>query len=1215
MEEDPSSILRSLFPPCDVQLFLVRTFSLSLLCATVTLAGCQFGDALWSSSLFSVVPPGESGVTFENTIDESEKYNLFSFYYLYNGGGVSVGDVSGNGHPDLYFTGNMVSSRLYVNQGNLQFEDVTDEAGVGTEGWATGTTFVDINHDGHLDIYVCRAGKKETPSEQRANLLFVNNGDGTFTEKASDYGIADTSYSTQAAFFDYDQDGDLDLYLLTHSMKIDQPNRLRPLTTDGSGKANDRLYENQGDGTFLDVTKEAGIVYPGMGLGVAINDVNGNGLEDVYVANDFLANDYLYINQGDGTFVERGDQAMEHHSLSSMGVALADVNNDLAVDAVVLDMLAPDNRTRKTMANPMTYGYFQEALRVGYHPQYARNTLQVNNGRRRNGQLSFSEIGQQAGIDATGWSWAPLVADFDNDGLRDLWVTNGYRRNVVDRDLIKRHARLRQKVGKEEAYRRVQEEVKEIPSLKRADFVYQNQGDLQFADRRGEWTPDREGYSNGGVYSDLDGDGDLDIVVNHVNEPARIYENQVENDNALNVRLDGPAKNPNGLGTRLYLTCNGRTQMRHQSMTRGYQSSVDPRLHFGLGDCTTIDSLRVVWPDSATQRLTDLPANEPVRLRYDEASATESGPKTVPTVTDSALLAPVAETRNLRYEHTEVPYNDFQRQPLLPHKLSQLGPGVAVGDVNGDGREDAYVGGATENPGRLLVQTDADTFRSTEIDSMPKPEEDTGVLFFDADGDGDQDLYVASGSNEYFSGSRHYQDRLYLNDSTGTFQEATDTLPRMRTPSSTVTAADYDRDGDLDLFVGGRLDPLSESQPTGYPKPGRSYVIENDSGTFEDVTESVAPGLKDIGMVTSALWTDFNGDGWTDLIVAGEFMPITFYKNEEGSLTDVTDQTGLPDTRGWWNSISGADFDRDGHTEYVVGNLGLNSRYHASPDEPISVYARDLNGDGRLDPFLTFYLNGKEYPVHGLDAAVEQVPRMKGTYSTYESYAKETFHEIIPERFVTEEKATVLRATHLESSYIENEGDGTFSIRPLPDKTQRAPLYGMVTTDVTHNGQLDVVAVGNSYAPHVGTGRLDASVGLVLEGNGEGHFTPVPHTESGLFLNGDGMGLAQLLEANGEPLYLATQNKDSLRAFAGSEAPVKTVRITTRPLDAYAHITYQEGATEKRELYYGSGYLSQSSRAIRVPASTDSVTVYQYDGRSRSIYPSSVSSASHSTAE
>ncbi|MDR8389539.1 VCBS repeat-containing protein [Aliifodinibius sp. S!AR15-10] len=1156
------------------------------LLSNLLLIGCQKSDP--STFLFQRISPDQTNIHFSNDIEENSSLNMFELFYLYNGGGVAIGDINNDSLPDIFFSGNMVADRLYLNKGDFEFEEITKSAGLQDEGWSTGVNFVDINSDGNLDLYVCRSGK--APPEQRKNRLYINNGDLTFTESAEDFGIADASYSTQSAFFDYDKDGDLDLYLLNHSNEELQPNRIKELVTDGSGTGNDRLYQSNGDGTFRDVTKEAGIVYPGMGLGLGISDLNNDGWEDIYVANDFLANDYLYINNKDGTFREVGSQALKHHSLSSMGSDLADMNNDGWIDILVVDMLSPSYEKRRRMSDPMSYAYFERSMEAGYHPQYLRNMLQVNNGSTREGVLSFSEIGQYAGIQATGWSWAPLAADFDNDGYRDLWITNGYLRAVVDEDLIRQRINLERRYGRERARNEISKTLQNIYDYKRTDAIYRNNGDLTFEDKSETWKPGNPTYSNGAAYADLNNDGTLDIVVNHINEKAGIYRNNSDGNNYLRINLKGPGKNSYGLGTELKLYCDGVVQSVNHNVSRGYQSSMEYPIHFGLDDCKSVDSLRVVWPDGHSGRLGKIAVNQQITVDYNDAS---SAPAST-TKSPDPLLADITTKLGLDYKHNEKFYNDFARQPLLPHKHSQMGPGLATADLNSDGLDDFYVAGAYDQSGTVFIQNIDGSFSQKLLsDGEGTTSEEMAPLFFDADADGDQDLYVTSGSNEFFKGSKYYQDRLYMNDGHGNFTLARDALPEMRTSGSTVMAADYDRDGDLDLFVGGRLQPLGKTQSTGYPLPPRSYILRNNEGDFMDVTGKVAKELESLGMVTSGLWTDFNNDGWKDLVLVGEYMEITFLKNREGKFENVTDQTGLGHTTGWWNSIAGGDFDRDGDIDYVAGNLGLNSRLQASASQPVTVYAKDFDRNRRLDPIITYYLNGTEYPIYKRDQLLEQIPSLRSRFPTYKEYAQTSFGNFISKEQL--EDTYVRKATRFESSYIENLGNGKFSIKPLPARVQWAPVYGLEVRDINGDHLLDILAIGNSYAPEVITGRLDASVGTLLAGDGNGGFKPISHRESGFFVDGDGKGLITLQSENGKPIYIASQNNDSLKVF---EAVSSTPGTVLDPPTSASHltITYGDGSTEKRELYYGLGYLSQSTRKIILPKDMERMTLYNFQG-------------------
>lgn len=1079
--------------------------------------------------LFTSLSAAESGVHFQNTVTENDTFNLVDYYYVYNGGGVAVGDLNNDNLPDLYFTGNQVGDRLFLNKtkpgsDHPQFEDVTETAGLKKGGWSTGVTMADINADGLLDIYVCKSGNY--PGHRRKNQLYINKGNLRFEESAERYGLADTSYTNQATFFDYDKDGDLDVYLLTSTNLIRNPNQVTPVIADGSGLANDKLFRNDSDAKgphFTDVTKSAGILHDGFGLGLIVSDFNQDGWEDIYVANDFLANDFLYVNNHDGTFRELGKTYFKHYSQFSMGCDAADINNDGLMDLVVADMLPADNEQRKKMAGPANYQQFENILSQGYHPQFMRNMLQVNGGKALDGRMVFSEIGQFAGISATDWSWSPLLADLDNDGWRDLFMTNGYLRDITDLDFVSFNDSFAQgNRTPEEINAYLRQGATKMPSIKKPNRFFRNRHDLTFDDVTATWFGSEPSLSNGSAYADLDRDGDLDLVVNNINQDAYILQNNTASTHHLQVKLQGSPKNPFGLGAEVMLYTKGLTQTYHQAVTRGYQSSSDYVIHFGLGSANRVDSLRIVWPDGKSQTQKNLPIDRLVTLDYKQAQlAPVQSQKAQPT-----LLTDVTRSSGVNFIHQEESYLDYNQEPLLPHKLSQQGPKLAAGDVNGDGLDDLFIGGSFRHYGKLLLQTPSGRFIEKKYtdESLPKDEEDVGALLFDADGDGDNDLYIVSGSNEYFDGSNEYQDRLYLNDGKGKFSPGVNRLPIIRHSGSCVMAIDVDKDGDLDLFRGGRLKALQ------YPLPGESYLLINEKGYFRDATEERAPRLRNIGMVTDAVWADIDRDTWPDLVVVGEMMPITVFKNNRGRLV-MESQDALKGSEGFWNCIRSGDFDHDGDLDFVIGNLGLNSRYRVSPSQPMHIYAGDYDGNGRLDAIASYYLDGTEYPIASRDELGRQLPVMKKQFTNYALYAKATLANLLPPE--KQKVSTVLQACQQQSILLENIG-GTFRLKPLPALAQWAPIQSLLVEDIDQDGHLDVLAVGNAYDAESVAGQYDALTGLVLKGDGKGRFQPLLFPQTGFLTDGDCKSIIEL-NSPVHRLIVVSANKGDLRVFQGQK--------------------------------------------------------------------------------
>lgn len=1078
------------------------------------LCSCGHEDALFVS-----VPTSHSHIDFSNDIEEDSLNNIYTFMNVYTGAGVGIGDIDNDGLTDIFMAGNSVSSALYHNMGGLAFEDITEKSGLRSKSWATGVAMIDINQDGWLDIYVCVSGNAAVP--ERANLLYINQKDGTFSEEAQKYGLADTAQSTQAAFFDYDKDGDLDMFLIINPVdySLSSVNRIRPKKINGESNSTDKLYRNNGNNTFTDVSAASGILIEGYSLGLGIADINNDSWPDVYISNDFLTNDVLYLNQGDGTFSDASNTFLKHTSFAGMGNDIADFNNDGLMDIMVLDMLPEDNQRRKTIVPSGSFDKLQMLSDQGYTPQYTRNTLQMNNG---NG--SFSEIGQFSGIDKTDWSWSVLLADYDNDGNKDAFITNGFRRELGDLDYINyQQQELSNPFGSEtDRKQKKLEAIKELPSAAVKNYFFKNSGDLKFENVSEAWGIREKSLSNGSAFADLDNDGDLDLVVNNINQKASILENKSEKhkkNNFLKIRLKGQQGNLQGIGTSITLDTRGTRQYYQHYLSRGYESSVDPQIHFGLGAIKKIDSLTVVWPDGKMQLLKDVGTGQTLTIRY--ANAHKSEKEKSPT-SRKTVFREVSQELGTDYHHVENKFNDFNAQPLVPHMQSKNGPKMSTGDVDGDGLEDFYVGGSAGYSGSFFIQNKEGSFTQKPL-NQDIESEDMGCLLFDADNDGDKDLYVISGGSEFQKGDNAYRDRLYLNDGRGDFTRDGIALPEIKTSGSVVTASDYDEDGDFDLFVGGRV------VPGEYPLPPKSYLLRNDSGKFTDVTDTLCPQLSDLGMVTSALWSDIDGDGKSDLILAGEFMPITILRNAGTKFVNVTQKAGLSKTSGWWNSLASADFDHDGDLDLMAGNLGTNSRFKASTEEPLCIYAKDYDNNGSIDPVMCYFSHGTNYIAHTRDEIIKQISPMRQRFKTYENYAKATFSEaFLPEEL---EDAYVVHAENFESSYIENLGDGTFSLHALPNLAQLAPINGIETLDINQDGHLDVLLVGNNYSGEATIGDHDAGIGLCLLGDGKGNFNVIMLDKSGFFVDGDAKDIRTISSENKEKLILVTQNSAPMKTF------------------------------------------------------------------------------------
>ena len=1109
-----------------------------------TFCMCLLGCKNKEPTLFVALNNSETGIAFVNEVVETEALNVMQYEYLYNGGGVGVGDFNNDGLTDIYLTGNVVENKLYLNKGSFQFEDVSHLSGVqGREGWKTGASVADVNGDGLLDIYVCYSGLAK--EEGRSNQLFINKGKGDnnvpqFVDEAAAYGLdAKGSYSTQAVFFDYDLDGDLDMFLLNHSKTFYSPfynsTKLRNTRHPFFGNS---LYRNDGN-NFVNVSESAGIYGSGLnfGLGVSISDFNQDGWPDIYVSNDYDEQDFLYINKGDGTFKDTSKKSFGHISKFSMGNDAADVNNDGVMDLVTLDMLPEDNYRQKILKGSDDYDRYQLAVDSSYHKQQMRNMLQLGQGLDDNKLPIFSEIGQMSGISNTDWSWSSLIADFDNDGKKDLFVTNGYLRDYTNKDFMmfevneaiaKASAQgknLFDDKGKKEFSKIIYELVKKMPSTKIPNYMFRNRGDLTFENVSDEWGFSNPNVSTGAAYVDLDNDGDLDLLVSNTNEPLGVYRNTVQKqeNNFVKIRLKGTNKNTFGIGTKVWVKTDSLIQFLENYPVRGYQSSIDPVLFCGLGKSKKVN-IKIQWPDGRITEDQDIKIN--TLLEYDQLASKPVDDKL--NTGKDRLFTDVTDSIGIKFVHHENTFVEFKVDRLALKQSSMSGPKMLVSDVNNDGLDDLFIGGASGQCDELFISQVDGGFAQSTLDCKGKFKkvESVGSVFFDVDGDGDKDLYIVSGGSELPLGSEQLMDRLYLNDGHGKFTKAHDhALPKAFSNGSIVASGDYDGDGDEDLFVGGG------SMPGNYPNAALGGILRNDTDRstgnikFSLATDEVNPELRQPGLITGAIWTDIDNDSWLDLVMVGEWMPIRIFINNKGKLLERTKELNLSNTNGLWQSIESADMDGDGDMDLIVGNIGLNMPFKVSPTQPLEAHIGDFREDGVLTSVFSSYIQGKRYPIASLTEMQDAFPLLKKKFLKHSQYASATLDDIFtPDQL----KGTkTLRVNKLESLYLENNG-GSFQIRPLPINSQFSSVLGIVANDFTGDNIMDLFLAGNFYPFRVQQGPSDAGKGLLLEGNGNGTFNVIENCKLGVFVEGD-VRDAKMMKHNNNVNIIFSKNNDSIQ--------------------------------------------------------------------------------------
>jgi hypothetical protein len=1084
--------------------------TLSLAIITMALNSCQQQDKY----ILSYLPASQTNVHFSNDIMEDDSVNILEYHYLYNGGGVGIGDFNNDGKEDLVFTGNQVPSAIYLNEGDFKFKDVTEASNFQTKGWATGVSVVDINADGWLDIYISVGGKY--CEGNCVNQFFIHqgldeNGIPKFKEQAKEYGIADGFYTQQAAFFDYDNDGDLDVYLLRNVINMKDKNTPSPkrYIHPSSQDALFRNDKNDGKIIFTDVSKELGINQRGYGLGIAINDFNQDGWADIYIANDFLSPDLMYLNKGNSEnthqgFKEVSDKVVGHTTYNSMGVVATDVNNDALPDIYTVDMLPNYQERQKTMVGFMNYQKFMMAQEQGYTAQFMRNTLQVHNGMLGDSVLQMSEVGYYSGIYNTDWSWAPVFADFDNDGDKDLYVTNGYVKDITDLDFINYNNHNKA---------RLMEMLDNMKGIKINNFLYENQGDLAFQDQSSTWIATKNSYSNGAATVDLDNDGDLDMVVNNLNDKAFIIKNNTTSKNYIQIKLSGTDQNPQAIGSQVTIWHNGQIQKQYVNAMRGYLSSALTSIHFGLGNEAKIDSLHIEWMNGQIHKEYQIKTNQVLTFKIEAAKENNLVSSPLNTIFTDITK------QTFNYQHQENPHYDYNNQRLLLRQYSRQGPCIIAANIDGKVGDELFIGGARNQNSKILFEQENGSFITKELDD--KATEAVNALFIDVDNDKDLDLYVVNGGSEVRFGADYYQDVLYVNDGNGNFKLQSDALPEMKTSTSKAVALDFDQDGDQDIFVSGYITPHQ------YPTIPRSYLLENDNGIFKDITPKE---MQYIGMVTDVLAVDYNKDTWHDLILVGEWLPLTIFQNNKGTFKAAH---SISNTNGFWNCIAAGDFDQDGDMDFIGGNLGLNTRLTASNDEPLVLFTGDLDENGSQDPLIgQYYKNQKGdrqlYAMHARDDVTQQLPVVKTKWIKYIDFGKADFETLLEQPLSSDNSKAIYQ---LASVYFENDGNGNFITKELPRLAQWSAIQDIQIHDFDKDGRLDALLVGNDYTAESNGGWHDASTGVFLKGDGNGGFIAISSATSGFYSNGDNRDITILNNINNQLTIWVGRNSGRLKVF------------------------------------------------------------------------------------